>query len=343
MVNLRRGRLEALLKVLDVDGAVDREGTKWFRTDRALGLRHRALRAAGGRPRGGAGRHARRTRRTTGCRLRFLREQLDDPAAPGLRPVRQLHRRARATRRSSRPAAQAAQQFLRAAPVVLEPRKQWPRGLEGRSGNIAARPPRRGGSGARVRLRPRVVRGRGCAVRAAPTLLPTTSWCAVSPRRSRRGPGRQRPDVGHVGPVALAGRCWSRGSPADSPSSASSSWSTRCAGSVQTAPPQAQMENSATQAANVVDAFEFGRPDGAPLPPGPGLLVDDSMRSGWTHDRRGRRPARRRRGAGAAVRAVAPPVSAVRSLRERAARRGRQGRRAAAPGRSRPPGSVPRR
>ena len=34
MVNLRRGRLEALLKVLDVDGAVDREGTKWFRTDR---------------------------------------------------------------------------------------------------------------------------------------------------------------------------------------------------------------------------------------------------------------------------------------------------------------------
>jgi ATP-dependent DNA helicase RecQ len=32
----------------------------------------------------------------------------------------------------------------------------------------------------------------------------------------------------------------------------------------------------------VVDAFEFGRPGDAPFPPGPGLLVDDSMRSGWT-------------------------------------------------------------
>ena len=31
-VNLRRGRLEALLKILDVDGVVDRDGSEWFRT-----------------------------------------------------------------------------------------------------------------------------------------------------------------------------------------------------------------------------------------------------------------------------------------------------------------------
>jgi ATP-dependent DNA helicase RecQ len=48
------------------------------------------------------------------------------------------------------------------------------------------------------------------------------------------------------------------------------------------APAQSQMENSATQAANVLDAFEFGSPDGGALPSGPGLVVDDSWRSGWT-------------------------------------------------------------
>src|SRR5690606_25654314 len=32
-VNMRRGRLEALLKVLDVEGAVERDGSGWTRTD----------------------------------------------------------------------------------------------------------------------------------------------------------------------------------------------------------------------------------------------------------------------------------------------------------------------
>jgi ATP-dependent DNA helicase RecQ len=44
------------------------------------------------------------------------------------------------------------------------------------------------------------------------------------------------------------------------------------------APPQDEMENSVVQAANVLDAFEFR----TSLPDGPGLVVDDSMRSGWT-------------------------------------------------------------
>ena len=44
------------------------------------------------------------------------------------------------------------------------------------------------------------------------------------------------------------------------------------------APPQDRMDNSVTQAANVLGAFEFS----SDLPPGPGLLVDDTLRSGWT-------------------------------------------------------------
>jgi ATP-dependent DNA helicase RecQ len=47
------------------------------------------------------------------------------------------------------------------------------------------------------------------------------------------------------------------------------------------APPQSQMENSATQVANVLGAFEFAAPPGG-FPPGPGLVLDDSLRSGWT-------------------------------------------------------------
>jgi ATP-dependent DNA helicase RecQ len=47
------------------------------------------------------------------------------------------------------------------------------------------------------------------------------------------------------------------------------------------APPQDRMENSATQAANVLDAFEVSVPPGG-FPSGPALLLDDSLRSGWT-------------------------------------------------------------
>jgi ATP-dependent DNA helicase RecQ len=42
------------------------------------------------------------------------------------------------------------------------------------------------------------------------------------------------------------------------------------------------MDNSATQASNVLGAFSFGRPDGGRLPAGPGLVFDDALRSGWT-------------------------------------------------------------
>ena len=58
MVNLRRGRLEVLLKILDVEGAVDRDGSTWFRTDRPWEYdvqRHQQLAAA---RRGGAAVHA---------------------------------------------------------------------------------------------------------------------------------------------------------------------------------------------------------------------------------------------------------------------------------------------
>ena len=123
-VPLGRGRLEAMLKVLDVDGAVRRVRGGW---------------AATGQPwHYDAERYARvdRTRReeqdamlayqdTAGCRLRFLREQLDDPTADdcgrcdncgGLQIDATV----------SETGAQAAADRLRRPGVTIEPRRMWP-------------------------------------------------------------------------------------------------------------------------------------------------------------------------------------------------------------------------
>jgi ATP-dependent DNA helicase RecQ len=278
MVNLRRGRLEALLKVLDVDGAVDREGTKWFRTDRDWAYdteRYAQLAAA----RAAEQAAMREYQATTGCRLRFLREQLDDEAAQDCgRCDNCTGVRVEAAVEAS--GIEAAQQFLRAAPVVLEPRKQWPRGLEGRSGNIAGDLRAEEGRALAFGSDPGwsevvaalfrgadgppdddLVRGAAAALKAWPW-AERPKWVTWVPSRSRpqlvEGLARRLGELGKLELVDAVRRV----RPA--------------------APPQSQMENSATQAANVVDAFEFGRPDGAPFPPGPGLLVDDSMRSGWT-------------------------------------------------------------
>ena len=278
MVNLRRGRLEALLKVLDVDGAVDRDGTKWFRTDAPWSYdteRYAQLAAS----RAAEQSAMREYQSTTSCRLRFLREQLDDGGAADCGRCDNCTG-VRVGASVDAGSAVAAQQFLRGAAVVLEPRKQWPRGLDGRSGNIAPG------------LRPD--EGRALAFGSDP------GWSEVVAARfsAQDAP----PDDELVRGVAAALKAW--------PWSDRPTWVTwvpsrtrpqlveglasRLAGLGKLelvdavrrvrldAPAQSQMENSATQAANVLDAFEFGPPDGAALPAGPGLVVDDSWRSGWT-------------------------------------------------------------
>jgi len=134
---LRRGRLEALLKTLRVDGAVDRQDDGWVATgvpwrydadkyDGVIAARrreHLLMRdyALGAR-----------------CLMQILTEALDDPEAgrcgrcsvctgelpdPGLRP--------------GRPALEAARAHLRGRDVVVEARKLWPTGTAGRRGRIA--------------------------------------------------------------------------------------------------------------------------------------------------------------------------------------------------------------
>jgi ATP-dependent DNA helicase RecQ len=123
-VQLARGRLEAMLKVLDVDGAVRRVRGGWTSTGRPWHY--------------DAERYARvaRTRReeqdamlayqeTTGCRLRFLREQLDDPSARDCGRCDNCGG-LELDARVSDAGAEAATQRLRRPGVTIEPRRMWP-------------------------------------------------------------------------------------------------------------------------------------------------------------------------------------------------------------------------
>ena len=79
-INVRRGRIESMLKILEVEGAVHREGSKWFRSaspweypaDRiaAITTNRRSEQAA---------MHAYAT--TDACLMELLRRELDDPGA----------------------------------------------------------------------------------------------------------------------------------------------------------------------------------------------------------------------------------------------------------------------
>ena len=66
---------------------------------------------------------------TDGCRMRFLREQLDDPEAGRLRPLRQLRRAEPRRDRLRRAAVEEAGARLARPGVPIEPRKMWPTAL----------------------------------------------------------------------------------------------------------------------------------------------------------------------------------------------------------------------
>jgi ATP-dependent DNA helicase RecQ len=277
-VNMRRGRLEALLKVLDVEGAVSRDGSGWLHSgsdweyDEA---RYRQLAAA----RASEQQSMRGYQRTGGCRLRFLREELDDAGAADCGRCDNCGGAPELPAPDEAVVA-AARRFLRSVPVVIEPRKQWPRGLDDRRGNIPAEL--------------RAEEGRALALGNDP------GWSEVL------GPlfaaGDAPPDDELLRGVAASLKAWNWGRRPTwvtwVPSRTRPRLLEGLAGRLaeigglellrvvhrvrQDAPPQASMQNSVTQAANVLDAFRFGRDDGAALPPGPGLVLDDSLRSGWT-------------------------------------------------------------
>ncbi|MBS1836641.1 MAG: ATP-dependent DNA helicase RecQ [Actinobacteria bacterium] len=273
-VNLRRGRLELLLKVLDVEGAVERAGSRWSRTGREWSydeVRHADL----AEMRRAEQRSMRDYLASTGCRLRLLREALDDPGAGDC---------GRCDNCTGRPVEDhvdpdleaAAAQHLRSAVVRVEARKQWPQHLDGRRGRIPAELRAEEGralahgtdpgwaevlgpifAGADAEPDDALLRGVAAALKAWDWGRRPT-WVTWIPSRTRpllvSGLARRLAEVGRLELVEAVQRIR------------------------PDAPPQKAMENSLTQAANVIDAFSYT----TGLPLGPGLLVDDVVRSGWT-------------------------------------------------------------
>jgi ATP-dependent DNA helicase RecQ len=275
-VDLRRARLETLLKILDVDGVVERVAGGYIATglpwdhDRDRIARIEAARAAEA--------DAMLEYETTAeCRMAFLRRALDDPdAGPCGRcdactavPV---------DPRVDPALAEAAVAHLRAVDVVIDPRRAWPRGLAAPKGNIAPAGRaaegralcRSGDSGwgpavetalAAGVVDDEVMAGVSAALRRWPWAA-RPAWVTWIPSATSDLPEALARRIGQVGRLPVHGAL-ARG-PAGRP--------------------QRDLANSAHRCANVWGAFavDAGALPGGALPPGPVLLVDDTYDSGWT-------------------------------------------------------------
>jgi len=138
-VDLSRGRLESMLKVLDVDGAVRRVGGGWTATGQPWHYdAERYERVAAER--------AREQQAmldylaTDGCRMEYLRRQLDDPdAAPCGRCDNCTG--TRETAEVPEASSAAARERLLRPGVTVEPRRMWPTGMKALGVNAAGKIP----------------------------------------------------------------------------------------------------------------------------------------------------------------------------------------------------------
>ena len=279
-VNVRRGRLESMLKVLEVEGAVARERGGYVRTADAWTypderMEHiTALR-----------RHEQEAMRRyalhDGCLMEFLRRELDDPgAAPCGRCM--WCTSTPLVVEPSRELLAAAREHLRGFDLFVDPRKQWPSGLAAfepglPKGKIAENErPQTGralsvvGDGGWGRL---VASGRGEDERFADELVaaaaelirdrwkpdPAPTWVTCVPSMTH-------PDLVPDFTKRLAEAL---GFPFH-----------EVVRKVAENQPQAMMQNSAQQVRNVWDAFDVD--SAGAVPQGPVLLVDDLADSKWT-------------------------------------------------------------
>ncbi|MEO6653359.1 MAG: DEAD/DEAH box helicase [Ilumatobacteraceae bacterium] len=135
-VNMGRSRLGILLSILEVDGAIAREGNGYVRTDRDWSYDHELVAALRELRRAEADQMLAWASLDT-CRLRFLRAALDDDTATD------CGRCDRCTdhswqRQPDPLVVAAAQDVLRGGDIVIDPRRQWPTGLDEPKGRIAA-------------------------------------------------------------------------------------------------------------------------------------------------------------------------------------------------------------
>jgi ATP-dependent DNA helicase RecQ len=286
-VDLRRARLETLVKILDVDGVVERvpggvvrTGAPWV-YDRERVARIQAARDAEAEAMVAyAG--------TDRCLMEFLRSALDDRAAePCGRCINCTGRPAPTTADPALVAA--AVEHLRNVDVVLEPRRAWPRGLSAPKGNIkpasraeegralcrvgdsgwwpaveavlAGGACEHGGDGEGSDAWEEIVAGVTAALRRW-RWEERPAWVAWVPSTSSSVPERLARRIGEIGKLPVHGAV------------------VRC----RRGRPQAELVNSTYRCSNVWPAFgvNVDAVPGESLPRGPVLLVDDTYDSGWT-------------------------------------------------------------
>lgn len=131
LVDLGRSRLEMVLKVLDVDGAVRRVKGGWLGTGQPWTYdeaRYEKLEQARRREQQAMLDY----QDTDGCRMAFLREQLDDPELEAGSKCGRCDNCAgqRYSADVDRAALDAAREQLQRPGVELAPRKQWPSGMK---------------------------------------------------------------------------------------------------------------------------------------------------------------------------------------------------------------------
>src|SRR5580700_5549909 len=127
-VDLSRGRLESMLKVLDADGAVTRTTGGWAATGKPWeydGERYERV----ARERGREQEAMLAYQATDGCRMEYLRQQLDDPAAAPCGRCDNCTGTREAAVVPEASAAAARERLLRPG-VTVEPRRMWPTGMK---------------------------------------------------------------------------------------------------------------------------------------------------------------------------------------------------------------------
>jgi ATP-dependent DNA helicase RecQ len=283
-VDLSRGRLESMLKVLDVDGAVRRVPGGWESTGQPWaydGERYERVAATRVREQRAMLDYI----EMAGCRMEYLRRALDDPGAapcgrcdncsgdhwPGDVPE---------------PGAASARARLLRPGVDVEPRKMWPSGMKdlgitGASGKIPAEflaePGRAVGRltdiGWGTTLRGLLAedapdeQASAQVVDAVIKVLASWGW-DERPTAVVTLPSRTRPvliaslgeRIAHVGRLALLGSLGYAGPDSPGP----------------------RRHNSAQRLASVWPAFTVPANVRAGLRSGPVLLIDDRIETGWT-------------------------------------------------------------
>jgi ATP-dependent DNA helicase RecQ len=274
-VNLRRRKLEQCLKFLEVDGAVAREQSKYFRTanpwtpdverfERVTATRRGELAAI------------QAFVDSRSCLMECVARALDDPHA---RPCGNcaICRHGLLGIDVNQALVQSAVDFLRRSHRSIDPRAQWGyTGIVGRTGRIPGElRAARGralcmwgdaGWGARVaegkyqhgRFDDELVDACVAMIRDDWRPEPAPSWVTTVP-------SLRRPTLVPDFAARLAAKL---GLPFED-----------CLRKIRETPPQKTMENSAQQMANIAETFEVV--DGA-APAGPVLLVDDMVDSRWT-------------------------------------------------------------